>query len=166
MTKQIRRIFKDFRVILCVDANARLTVASETGDVASAFPEGHSAELFKDLLHSESLQANDLLDVEGKPVVTWVSPNGHESCIDYVAVSVDIAHGLRTIGEMANFSDCFDFDHRPLQVDLSWATDAEIRAPAPGLIGRPRKPIGARPSLQRSLNRLHFHLGLLQQMSM
>ena len=127
LTGQIRRIPKRFRIILCVDANARFTVASEAGDVTSAFPDGRSAGLFKDLLHSESLQANDLLDVRGKPVVTWVSPNGCASCIDYVAVSIDIAHGIRTIGEMADFSDCFDFDHRPLQVVLSWATEAEVR---------------------------------------
>ena len=127
LASQIRRIPKRFRIILCVDANARFTVASEAGDVVSAFSEGQSADLFRDLLHSESLQANDLLDVERRPVVTWVSPNGHASCVDYVAVSTDIANGLRTIGEMANFSDCFDFDHKPLQVDLSWATEAEVR---------------------------------------
>ena len=127
LTGQIRRIPRRFRVILCIDANAKFTVASEAGDVASAFPEGNSADLFRDLLYSESLQASDLLDTSRKPVVTWVSPNGHASCIDYVAVSIDIAHGLRTIGDMADFSDCFDFDHKPLQVALRWATEVEVR---------------------------------------
>ena len=133
LASKLRRIPKHFRLMMLVDANARFSVAHEAGNVLSAFPEGQAAEMFQDLLHNKTLISNDLPDTHGKPVITWVSPNGDEACLDYITISADIVHGLRTIGNIPHFSDCFDFDHRPLLVCLSWSSVSKTRIRQPRL---------------------------------
>ena len=129
----IKQIPRRLKIILLIDANARFSPSDELGSVSEAFPENLSAELFQGMLSDLGLKANDLYSHTGETVVTWISPCGRPACLDYIAASGDISVGLHTVGQLANFQDCFDFDHRPLLVRLAWQKDVQTQHRLPRL---------------------------------
>ena len=129
----LQRIPRKLKQILLVDANARFTAADECGDVGVAHASNFAAELFQEMIHELEMGASTLFDNVGQPIVTWLSPAGNPACLDYVAVSLEIAQGLCTLGQITGFQDCFDFDHQPLLVQLTWASPVASMAKRPRL---------------------------------
>ena len=133
LASTLRQIPRRLRIILLVDANARFSAADEYGDISVAYPNNTAAEMFQGFLHEPELGASTLYDYLGYQVLTWISPNGKPACLDYVAVSLDIAHGLSTVGRFIGFQDCFDFDHQPLLVQLTWSSAVTTSTKQPKL---------------------------------
>ena len=114
----VKQLPKQVRIILMIDANARLTAADEVAGIMSAYPDNAATIHFQHTLKELRLSASNMVDCYGKPVITWVSPNGKPARLDYIAATEEIAGGMLTIGNLRHFTDCFDFDHKPLLVKL------------------------------------------------
>ncbi|CAE7487237.1 unnamed protein product [Symbiodinium sp. CCMP2592] len=111
--------------LVCIDANARL-----------ACPSGNASDnisLFQGFLRRHELEHSDYLDKEGRELATWISPNGHGACIDYVLFPRAIGEGVRSLGPATHFEGIVDHDHRPVIVALDLRQKVSRAAPQPRL---------------------------------
>ena len=115
--------------VLCIDANAHF---DERGKKDNRYiPLNLNAELFQNVAMNAGLAINDLWDLRGEAVRTWVAPNGVLKCLDYVAAPVGFRGGLCTQGAWRHILDRYaGVDHFPLAVTLKFQLEGTSCQPS------------------------------------
>ena len=115
----IRCIPRRYQPFFLLDANARFSPRS-VGTPEDSHCLNVPASYLRQLLVEQQLAISGNLDSCGNPITSWVSPRQSPACLDYVAIPAVFAPGVRVQGAIPGFADCFDFDHRPVLVHLTW----------------------------------------------
>ena len=105
--------------IVLLNANARFQSWAE--EPCSQAAQGMAAECMCKLAEEHELAVSGLKDTQHRPIVTWTSPQGKDTCLDYVLLPGVLRSGFFTLGEIPEFWDLHDRDHAPLLVQLRWA---------------------------------------------
>ena len=120
----LRRLPRKFQPLLLVDANARLAPGS-SGCITDGQCLNKPARFLLDLMSTQHLAVSGNVDCHGDAIVSWCSPTGHSTCLDYFLLPSDMAAGMKVHGNIPGFSDCFDFDHRPVLFECRWTSSAK-----------------------------------------
>ena len=116
-----RRVPRKYQPFILVDANARLAPCS-SGCITEAQCLNVPARFLLDLQQTQQLSVSGNVDAQGRTLHSWQSPTGYLACLDYLLVPQAFASGLWVHGNIDGFSDCFDFDHRPLLFCCAWTS--------------------------------------------
>ena len=115
-------------ILFCgIDANARFGGAAPSPSPATA--EGRNGQLLCEFMANQRLTSTALVDSEGHNVCTWTSPNGKDSCIDYLLFPAEMSSNIRTVGAIQGFADTHPKDHKPLLADVCWTLRSSTQAP-------------------------------------
>ena len=77
--------------------------------------------------HAFGLVFTEHIDVEGRPVVTWVSPMKRPAKLDYILLAKEWAGAFRTLGCPQQSVDMFsEIDHWPLLADVTLQTGVKV----------------------------------------
>ena len=110
--------------ILLADCNARFQATGPEADTSTATAINENGRAVQWLCEDFTLQSCNLFDGDGTRVVTWTSPYGVATQLDYVFMPPVIATGARTLGCPWLLSGQQDIDHRPLVVEAVWTSTA------------------------------------------
>ena len=120
----MRKVPQKCILLAGLDANARSSADVEAPCEEAA--EGLAAVQLCRFANHHLLSCTNLVDVQGRKVVTWTSPNGKDACIDYLLVPKEMGQGLLTLGAVDGFEDLHDRDHTPLWAELAWSSQAQV----------------------------------------
>ena len=111
----IRKAPRGYTPCLMVDANFRFDCSLSEGKCSRTSAVGRNAELFCAFLEDVGMQPTDVVDCFGRPVHSWISPQGRPDCIDFVCVPVEWQPSLVTLGVPQDFVDeTSGYDHSPV----------------------------------------------------
>ena len=110
--------------ILFLDANARFCDSGATGTAVDNPALNTNAMYFQQFLSEHQLETCHSRNMAGQPVISWVSPHGNPAHLDFVAFPAELLPCAQTVGLPPSFVDPIGFDHRPVEVDLRWISDA------------------------------------------
>ena len=109
--------------IIFLDANARFSVQSD----GTRRPCNRNAVHLVECCHAFGLVFTEHIDVEGRPVVTWVSPMKRPAKLDYILLAKEWAGAFRTLGCPQQSVDMFsEIDHWPLLADVTVQTGVKV----------------------------------------
>ena len=124
----VKKVPRKCILLLGLDANARFKEDTAVPSAAAAV--GEAAGHFCRFMEQHMLCSTSLIDMFGKRVKTWTSPNGNETCIDYMCVPQEFHQGFLTLGEVEDFEDLHERDHTPLWAEVRWTRCAHIAGSA------------------------------------
>ena len=127
----LRKLPKRAIPVLLLDANARFVARQRADTVHSAEPVGHNSQLLRNFCADTELCLSPFFTPAGERIVTWVSPLGKASHIDYILWPVHfadcvVAHGHPWCGQWDN-----GVDHKPQICDVSWRQPTVPTPPRP-----------------------------------
>ena len=106
--------------VLLADCNARFTASGPTASVSAAVADNDNGRALQWLCDDFCLQSSNLFDEHGHRVVTWTSPYGNATQLDFVLLPSSLAATSRTLASPAHLPKARDVDHRPLVVETLW----------------------------------------------
>ena len=109
--------------LILLDGNARFRIDHVLATAGDCEPIGLNAARFGQLLSEHELATQHLRDADGKDLVTWRSPSGHEGCIDYIAFSDAFLSCAKAVVP-SHFVDTIGHDHLPVVVEWTWRSGA------------------------------------------
>ena len=118
--------------ILLIDANARYTALPSSAQVHLAHPDGDNADRLQFFDSENGLHSTSLFDGDGHRSVTWTSPTGHNTQLDYIFLPEALATHSTTLGAPISAYEHAGIDHCPLLAELMW------RQPTKGTRSFPR----------------------------
>ena len=118
-----RRLPRRAIPILLADCNARFEAAGPVADVVAASAQNDNARALQQFCVDFGFGSANLFDVHGKRCVTWTSPYGNPTQLDYILWPVSLAAESRTLALNWHQPSEPDFDHRPLVADTTWTSD-------------------------------------------
>ena len=113
--------------VLLLDANSRFEIRERLATARCCEPIGPNAEHFVGFLREHELSTQQLRDEEGHDLVTWRSPAGGDSCIDYVVFPCALDACALTVGIPPSFCDLLGHDHFLVLLELRWCQGAVCR---------------------------------------
>ena len=118
--------------VLLIDGNARFDASTMDARIHTARAASDNAERLLTMGAEACLHSAPLYDHRGVRVVTWTSPTGKDTQLDYVLLPDNLAPGASTLGSPRHAYQQSGVDHWPLLVRVTW--------------GQPTK--GTRPGVQ------------------
>ena len=125
---QCRRIPRNAVPLLFLDTNARFHKSEYAFTVRDGIPKGANAVALQAFANEHLLASTRSRNMEGEEIVTWCSPQGYPAQIDHLLFPQELADSAQTLGVPREFVDPLGFDHRPLQVTLTWDAIASSNA--------------------------------------
>ena len=123
----MQRIPRKCCVITCIDANARFSQEVERPRTLAAQPICRNSRHLADFACAQGLEVTDQFDCLGSKLVSWTSPGGHTSLLDYILFPKEWQEAAQTL-PTPRLGDLYcDRDHDPvaLLLDVHCQSDAE-----------------------------------------
>ena len=124
LNSALRRAPPNCTPLVGIDANAQL--AAGPSDCTD------NSHFFVELLRSHGLMHSPVADRNGRPFVTWTSPSGLQTCIDYLCVPSEIGSSLCSAWVWSGFVGQVAHDHKPVVASI------QVRCKASGAGESPR----------------------------
>ena len=118
-----RRLPRRAIPILLADCNARFEATGPVADAASANAHNDNARALQQFCMDFGFGSTNLFDVLGNRCVTWISPYGKPTQLDYIVLPAVLAGKSTTPAITWNENKEPDFDHRPLAAEIAWTLD-------------------------------------------
>ena len=90
LQEAMRKLPRNEVPLMFLDANARFD-AWESGGATQGVPKGRNAVELQQMLGEQEMDTCSCKDDQGRRVVTWVAPGGHEAMIDYIVMPRSLA---------------------------------------------------------------------------
>ena len=124
LASALRRVPATYAPLLMLDANARFSSDPSSPSSMDSQPDGPNAESLQALCGDFGLYPSAQFDPAGRPLVSWVSPQGRESLIDYFVCPGQWAAAMR-VEQCPSLDDLHaTIDHRPLRLCLDLTLDS------------------------------------------
>ena len=105
--------------VMCIDANARFQ-KHPAGRTSEALPICPNGEHLSTFTQAQGMVLSAQQDARGHPIVSWISPKGKGSLIDYIAVPQEWSACFRTGSNVALGDLHQDIDHQAIFGELTW----------------------------------------------
>ena len=139
----VRRLPRRALPVFMLDASAKVLASHVEHRLIQTEPVGENANQLHSLARSLDLDAGPLFDEFEQRHVTWTSPHGSSSQIDYILFPECMRAAVLTAGVPAGFVDPHGYDHTPLQLTFQWREEARPTTKVPSLdVERMRTPAG------------------------
>ena len=106
--------------VLLIDGNARFDASATDARIHTARAVTNNAERLQTIGTEACLHSAPLFDHQGMRVVTWTSPAGKDTQLDYVLIPDKLASAANTLGSPSHAYQHSGVDHWPLLVRVRW----------------------------------------------
>ena len=130
-TRVLRKIPRRSIPFVMVDANARFDVHSPQQCLAAAKPCSDNATALQSLADDHDFQAAGFFDRQGRRLVTWTSPSGLDSHIDYILVPSPLAQDTCMHALDREHAHLRGHDHHVSVASVSWRQATTINQARP-----------------------------------
>ena len=135
--------------VLFIDGNARLDTANRATQVHSAVAVTDNARRLQNLGTDTGLHSAPLFTQQGTRVITWTSPAGKDTQLDYIMLPENLASTTVTIGSPVRAYEHPGVDHWPMIVRVRWQQPAKGNRPSVTWDRRKMKTAEGRRLLQQ-----------------